>query len=507
MAQGLLPIQLATETRSFDLTRVAGLLPYADLAAALGLRNLADTHVGVAGRHGWTDAGVLLSLVFLNLVGGDCVDDLPRLAQDAGFAAIMKRLVTQGMSASQRRVFKRRFRRGGTAGVPSTSVVHRYLKGFVDPAAEAGRGQGKAFIPRPSAGLLGLRRLNAELVAEVARRTLPQTATLDQDATLIATEKSDAYFGYKHFRSYQPMNVWWDELRVMLHTEFRDGNVPADYQNLRVLTEALSLLPPTVKTVRFRADTAGYEIDLLRYLAEGKHPRFGVIEFAIGADVTPEFRKAVGELRETDFQPFVVREADGTERKTEQQWADVCFSPNSLSTKKDGPAYRFLAIREPLKQHDLPGLEQDPKTLPFPTYDPSSGKHKLFGIVTNRDIPANELIQWHRERCGRSEQVHSVLKSDLAGGSLPSGAFGANAAWWWIAIVAHNLDAAMRALVLGPQWLGRRMKAMRFQIIHTAARVVHHARELAFRLGRTDSVADLLRTMRSAILALVQDSS
>ena len=93
-----------------------------------------------------------------------------------------------------------------------------------------------------------------------------------------------------------------------------------------------------------------------------------------------------------------------------------------------------------------------------------------------------------------------MLKSDLAGGGLPSGAFGANAAWWWIAMIAHNLDAAMRALVLQPQWHGRRMKAMRFQIIPIAARVVHHARELVFRLGRTDSAADLLQAMRSSIL-------
>lgn len=128
-------------------------------------------------------------------------------------------------------------------------------------------------------------------------------------------------------------------------------------------------------------------------------------------------------------------------------------------------------------------------------------------MVSNRDWPASELIHWHRQRCGRSEHVHSALKSDLAGGRLPAGALGANAAWWWIAIVAHNLDAALRTLVLGPQWLGRRMKTMRFREIHTAAQVVHHARAVVFRLAQTNPVADLLREMRLTLLSGLEDSS
>ena len=42
------------------------------------------------------------------------------------------------------------------------------------------------------------------------------------------------------------------------------------------------------------------------------------------------------------------------------------------------------------------------------------------------------------QRCGKGEEVHGVLKDDLAGGRLPSGLFGANAAWWAIAVLAFN---------------------------------------------------------------------
>jgi hypothetical protein len=59
----------------------------------------------------------------------------------------------------------------------------------------------------------------------------------------------------------------------------------------------------------------------------------------------------------------------------------------------------------------------------------------VFGIVTNMDWAGQELIEWHYKRCGGSEQAHSVMKEDLAGGTLPSGDFGENAAWWWIMVV------------------------------------------------------------------------
>jgi hypothetical protein len=63
---------------------------------------------------------------------------------------------------------------------------------------------------------------------------------------------------------------------------------------------------------------------------------------------------------------------------------------------------------------------------------PKQGRYKLFGLVTNRDLPGEEIIQWPRQRCGKSEEAHSVMKEDLAGGELPSGDFGENAAWWGI---------------------------------------------------------------------------
>jgi hypothetical protein len=128
------------------------------------------------------------------------------------------------------------------------------------------------------------------------------------DATLTETFKEEATHCYKGFKAYQPLNVWWAEQEMMRYTEFRDGNVPAGHEQKRVLEEALKHLPEAVKRVRLRSDTAGYQHELLKYCDQTENKRFGRIEFAIGCDVTAEFKKAVSEVAK---EKLIIRIAHG----------------------------------------------------------------------------------------------------------------------------------------------------------------------------------------------------
>ena len=241
---------------------------------------------------------------------------------------------------------------------------------------------------------------------------------------------------------------------------------------------------------------------MLRYWAEGRDERFGVLEFAVGVDVTPEFRRAVYGVAEQDWRPLY-RRLGSTWVETGQQWAELNFVPNWIGHSKKSPEYRFIAIREPLREQPLPGLEAQLELLPFPAMRMAGGAwHKVSGLVTNRELAGDEVVRWYRQRCGGGEQVHSVLKSDLAGGRLPSGLFGANAAWWAIAVLAFNLSSAMKRLVLGGQWVSKRLKAVRFALIALPGRVMWHARRLIIRLARDHPSYELLLRARQRILAL-----
>ena len=119
------------------------------------------------------------------------------------------------------------------------------------------------------------------MVGFVQRQMQHTRATLDMDATLIETCKTEAMYCYNKYPAYR---------HLIVHSEFRDGNVPAGHDQLRVLRESLQYLPTGVEQVLLRSDTVGYQWELLRYCAEGRDERFGVIEFAVGVDMTTEFR-------------------------------------------------------------------------------------------------------------------------------------------------------------------------------------------------------------------------
>ena len=128
--------------------------------------------------------------------------------------------------------------------------------------------------------------VNRDFLASVQSHNRKPCATLDEDATLVATNKAEALYCYEHYKAYQPLNLWWAEQGVVVHTEFRDGNVPAGYEQLRVLKEALSALPAGVERVFLRIDTAGDGWGLFGYCAGGRGGGFWGVEVSLGAGCT-----------------------------------------------------------------------------------------------------------------------------------------------------------------------------------------------------------------------------
>jgi len=505
MAQKALSYEYEIERGKSGLTSVGGLPVYLDLASASGLLKSIDRHLRIrAGAQGWTDRQMVLSLIALNLAGGDCVDDIEKMEADEGLCRILRRAETQGLTRKQKGEMKGRWRKGRNRTMPSASAIFRYLSNFHDKQQEELRVEGKAFIPVANEYLGAFSRINRELIGFEAVGGKEDTATLDMDATITKTHKGRALYSYKKEKSYQPVNTYWYERGIILHTEFRDGNVPAGHEQKRVLKEALSHLPAGIKKVRLRSDTAGYQHELLKYCEEGGDKRFGRIEFAIGCDVTPEFKDAVKGVGEGGWKPFY-RIVNGKLEETGRQWAEVCYVPNKICSSTKG-TYRYLATREELKQQELPCMEKSDEEYLFPVMRMKERRYKVFGIVTNLDWDGDVLIPWLYQRCGKSEEAHAAMKNDFAGGQFPSGDFGENAAWWWIMILAYNLNVLMKRLVLGESWLNKRMKAMRFGIINIAGRVIEHSRRLFVRLSGNHPSGKILIEARRRIICLAEAS-
>ena len=162
---GVLPYYYGIEPGGSGMTALAGLPPYLDLARAAQLRESIERNIHLRGNgQGWTPAQLIVQAVSLNLAGGDCVDDLDRLADDAGFGEVLRRVECAGMACQQRQEVERRFRKGRERSIASPSVLRRFLVEFHDPEQEKLRVPGKAFIPAANAHLRGLHQVNWNVV-------------------------------------------------------------------------------------------------------------------------------------------------------------------------------------------------------------------------------------------------------------------------------------------------------------------------------------------------------
>lgn len=450
-----------------------------DIVKKFGLRDAIDRCIG-ARRAGsgvkYTDSAYVMSLVLMQIIGGDTVDDLQILRDDPAIREIL-------------------------GAIPGRTSCHNYLSAFVDEAEESKRGQGSSVLLAPCPHLKGFDELTRHYLSLIPAFEGIESVTLDQDATFIPCGVRGALYNYKSEKSFQALNTYCAQYDMMIRSEFRGGNVSPGYQQLSQLKQSLELLPASVKKVRLRSDTAGYQSELLKYCAQGDNERFGAIEFAIGCPVTSALKAAVARTKAFEWR----RVGDSS-----QECAVIPYAPNSLSFSKKGPEYRFIAMREMLCEHSasasaqrvlFPDDENDGVRSLHPMV--MDGKvYKVFALVTNQTaLPPEQIVQWYHERCGKSEEIHHILKNELAGGHVVTKGLGANAAWWQIVILSANLLSLLKRCCLPREYRRARPKRLRFFLFSAVARVTHHARRLWIVIYAS-AAARLLKIARTRLAEL-----
>jgi hypothetical protein len=247
-------------------------------------------------------------------------------------------------------------------------------------------------------------------------------ATLDVDATIVESHKDTATIAYEGTRGFQPVVVLWAEQDVILHDQFRDGHVPAGCGNVRVLEQAVANLPQGIAQCRVRAESVLYETAVRRWCEEHQ------IEYTTSADLSEQLRAEIVRLPERAWQ--VERE----EPEAIRAWAEVPYVPSDGDHRKDRPCLRrYLAVWIQTRQGHLFA---------------DGSRVRYFAVVTNRPGDGLALLQWHRAKAGTVEHTHHVFKNELAAAALPSGKFGANAAWFRLNVLTYNLLSALKRLTL-----------------------------------------------------------
>jgi len=457
-------------------------------------------------NQGYSSLHYLLTIVLLNVAGGQSVSDVERLEEDNGLKRVFRKL--EGKIS---RLKGRVFRKGRSRRFPSISRVFDFLARFNSDKEETEREstpKGRSKILPVGEAFKDLVELNRRIVAQDQIINPVESATLDMDNNVVASNKSTAKISYKKTRSYQPFNVYWYEKDLMLFSEFRDGNVPAGLEQTRILKESLRFLPKGVKKVTIRSDSAGYQHEFLEFMEKGTK-RFGKIEFSVSCDVSASFRKAVQEVPEEEWEPIVYTDENGYRIMSKQEVAEVFFVPETKNHKKDAPVFRYLATREAT---DIQYEFDDNGQISIFATDYVEGKlhleemgktvYKVFGIVTNREGPPLDIVVDHRKRCGRSEKEHSRLTKDMAGGRFPSASFGENAAWWYLSVISLNLLKLFQRHVLPKELRHARIKTLNARLFRIAIKAVKTGGELIVKIGQGHSMIGLMTIAQAKIIEL-----
>jgi hypothetical protein len=470
MSQRLLPFTFEVATRPDEVTARAGLPVVLETMWTLGLRGAIKSELPMRQRaSGYSEAEKVEALVLLLAAGGECLDDIAVLKADGGLQRLLKRELP---SADTLRNFLYRFHDEGLVEAAKRSAV------------EAER---EAYIVPESAALQGLARVNQALVHRVAAQGKNRRATLDLDATLQESHKRQAQAHYKGGVGYQPVAVLWVEEDLVVTDQYRDGNVPAGMENLPVIQRAFSALPSTVAEYYFRSDSAAYDEDVLKWLADGKRsggPQ-GKIGFTISADMTEPLRKVCAAVAEGGWTLLEERPHETV------MWADVEFTPGDWP--KAAEPLRYVALRIRKKQGRMFEAGYDTKYL---------------AVVSNRwEMGGEALIRWHWEKAGTIELVHDVTKNELGAAVPPCGRLGANAAWYRLSLLTYNVLSAMKSLALPAALSAARPKRLRFAVLTIAGRIVSHADRLVVRISAAAEQLAGLIAARARLAALMPQAA
>lgn len=455
--QGILPHVLESTERD-DVTARAGLPLVVETMRALGLDEIAHAHLPRPERdRGFLPEQKLESLVTLIAAGGDRVEDVRVLCEDKGLEALLE------------------------GPFPSPDALLDFLTSFHDPKCWDDRPpEKKAFVPPESQALRALDTINRELILRGADPATTE-ATIDHDGTIVESHKREAKVAYEGTRGFQPLVAVWAEEQLIVADEFRDGNVAGGEDPLSSVKRAFASLPPWVVTRRFRADSAAYYTPLLKHLATEE------IGFTISADMTKELRSVCLTVPDNGWTTLDVRERELVDI------SEVEFTPGDWP--KSAKPLRYVALRFTPRQGDLfdvggAACERGPR---------------YHAVVSNRgDLDAAGIVRWHRGKAGTIEHVHRAMKDELGAGVLPSGRFGANAAWFRINALTFNVLTVLKRRALPERYRDARPKRLRYEIFTVPGRLTVHQSRVTVRVSLAEARAQEIIAARGRLLDMVE---
>ena len=403
--------------------------------------SLDRVQVAFADRHAVADAGLILPAT---------------LAEKLGMRTLIDEQVCLGGRAG-----------AGNAGVKAMSLVFSALSGgdCIDDAALLRSGSTQAVLGQdvraPSTLGTFLRAFtwgHARQLDVVSRQLLARAwaagagpgdspFTIDLDSTICETyglaKAGGSRFTYTHVRGYHPLLAVAAGTGEVLHARLRGGPAHTARGAARFITETITRVRGAGATgpLTLRADSGFYAKKVVDACRKRK------VRFSVTMRIHKKLRATLAALPEAAWTaiPYFLPGAGV---------AETTYTPFG----RKGTPVRLIVRRVP----PTPGSQ----LALFATY----GYH---AFLTDREGDTLTLEADHR-RHAEIENVIRDLKYGVGLNHLPSGKFGANAAWLALQVMAHNLGLWVNRL--GLRGAPVRMKTLRYRYLSLPGRLTRGRR-------------------------------
>jgi hypothetical protein len=208
--------------------------------------------------------------------------------------------------------------------------------------------------------------------------------------------------------------------------------------------------------ILLRVDSAGATHELIDWCRDGR------IRYSVGFDLTEPIREAIVAVEQGSWTPAL--RADDEPR----EGAEVA-EITELVDLSGWPENSRLIVR---RERPHPGAQ-----LSFTDHD----GHRFQVFLTDQQgADIADLERRHRQRARVEDQIRCDKDTGLS--NLPFRDFDMNAVWLELVLIAHDLIAWTKALLLTGELASCEPKRLRYRLLHVAARLAFHGRRGKLRL-------------------------
>jgi hypothetical protein len=373
--------RLAVDFDDDRLVGDAGLILPATLGQHLGLRELFDEHVDLGDAPGRANVGhKAMTVVHAVLGGADSIDDCDML-RAASSAAVLGHAV---LAPSTIGVFLRSFTWG------HARQLDRVAAQVLARAWNGGAGPGDGPV------------------------------TIDIDSSIVETfglaKAGGSRFSYAYVRGYHPLFATIAATGDVVHSRLRGGPAHSARGAASFLAETFSRVRAAGATgpLVARADSGFYNHNVVAAC------RKAGAAYSLTTKMSKPLRDAIAKIPDQNWTAIPYFLADGADV------AEVDYQAFAKSKNAPGGVKTRLIVR---RVRPTPGSQ----LALFVTWS-------YHAFITNRTGTVAALEADHRRHAVVENTIRD-LKYGVGLNHLPSGRFGANAAWLTLNVIAHNIAA------------------------------------------------------------------